>query len=363
MADDDFTLNGDSSNNVEASLDDFFQPAAGPEKKAESQPAVEAYETAPVPKGEQLPEISEVEPVTEEKPKEPRKFLPSRILIIIIVVLGVAVLGAGGYFAYTMFLAKDSDFSLSFFGSEAPPPVEKPAPVLEPETGEIETVPGEASAPPDKQEGKPGESAVSETRPERPSATVPGIKELEKAPNALDTPPREIPIQKPAAEKPKKTVGISKGPYTIQVGSYMMKESMAGPEEKLFRLGLTDYHYLDTERTMRVYDVYVGGIMKKSEAEAIQADLAGIGFKPTLKKEKGDSCRVLAYSYGSRSVANQTKAKIEKAGIGKVEVKSGRRRVTLHQLRVGHFSSARDAQGAINTLKKAGFDTILVKEK
>ncbi len=363
MADDDFTLDGDSSN-VETSLDDFFQPAAGPEKKAEPQSATGAYETAPVPKGEPLPEISEVEPVSEEQASEPRRFLSSRILIIVVVVLGVAVLGAGGYFAYTMFLAKDSDLTWSFFASEAPAPVEKPVTALEPETGEGTGItPSEASAPPDRQEGGPGESAVSEAGPEGPSAKAPGIKEAKETAKAPDVPAATIPIQEPASTRPIKTAAVSKGPYTIQVGSYMMKESMAGPEQRLARLGFSDYHYVDTKRTMRVYDVYAGGVIKRSEAEEIKAELAAIGFKPSLKKQKGDSYRVLAYSYGSRSVANQSKAKIEKAGISKVEVKTEKRTVTLHQLRVGHFSSSRSAQSAINTLKKAGFDTILIKEK
>lgn len=370
MADDDFSLDGDSSN-VEASLDDFFQPAAGPDAQPKEaapsrpSPPVDIFEPGLSPSEPPPPPVSEPEPAAEGE-KRIRKIFSTKLLIIIVAVLGVAVLGAAGYFAYSFFFAKDAEPDQPAVVKTAPPvPIKKPAKVEEPvdkkvatekpadkaaDSAKDDSVTKAAPTPKKKPKKKPLKDKASTAEPE------PDVKEPVKAKE-----PAKEPF-KPPAKEPVKTAAISKGPYTIQVGSYMMEASMDGPEKSLSRLGFMDFHYVDINRTLNVYDVFVGGLMTKAEAGKVKSDLEGLGYEPTLKKEKLDTYRVLAYSYGSKTVANKTKSNIEKAGIGNVEIKSGRRKVTLHQLRVGHYASKTDAQKDMSSLRKAGFDTILIKE-
>ncbi len=394
MADDDFTLDGGSSG-VEASLDDFFQPAEAP--RTRPQPPVAGFEDAPIPKGAPMPEFTAavaeapppLPPEAEAAEAEPKKFLSPMILLIIVIVLALGVLGAGGYFAYNMFLAGPDETQAANV-KPPPPKLDKPVSVQpekpgekpkpgepsKPDTGQAKDDKKPAPAPGGKEAAKPPQAAKADKPGQEPAqkekpAPAPE-KQPEKTAKAAPPPAKKQPPPKPAPAKtapekapetkPIKTASLSTGPYTIQVGSYMMRESMTGPEKKLNQLGYTDYHYVDTKRTLTVYDVFVGGTMGQQQADKVKADLEALGYKPAIKNVGVDKYKVLAYSYGSRSVANRSKAKIDKAGIGKAEVKSERRNVTLHQLRVGHFPSATKAKSSITDLKKAGFETILIKE-
>jgi len=62
-------------------------------------------------------------------------------------------------------------------------------------------------------------------------------------------------------------------------------------------------------------------------------------------------------------VAQKAKSKVERAGIGKGEIIARMEKVTLHQLRVGTYSSKAQAIKVKSKLQNQRFHPIIIEEK
>ena len=142
----------------------------------------------------------------------------------------------------------------------------------------------------------------------------------------------------------------------------MLTESMEEPINALRRLGYNNLYYVDLSRSLVIYHLYLTGAFDQKTAEAKKNSLVQIGFKPRLEQQ-GTQFRVIAYSYGKNSIAQGSKAKIEKAGLGPAEIIPRTGPVTLHQIRVGPYSTSADARNVVQKLSANGFKPVLVEEK
>ncbi len=300
-------------------------------------------------------------------------------MIILIVVLGVLVLAAGGYFGgtflYNKLLKKTEQVAQTI--TKPMPKAPKPAKEIQPaqpapQPGHTASagaklaaptkvagaktaapVPGKPSQPvvPAKEPGaKPAvnaPAAPATAAPVKPATKAP-VKPATAAPVKPATaapvkPATAAPVKptiaapvKPGAAKPATaTVPAVPKPMTVaalglassaagtgwacQVESDLYAESMDEPVKKLKGLGYNNLYYVDTSRRLTIYHVYLAGAFDQKTAEQKASALAQLGFKPRLEATSG-SYRVLAYSYGSSAVASNSKAKIEKANLGQVEI-------------------------------------------
>jgi cell division protein FtsN len=164
-----------------------------------------------------------------------------------------------------------------------------------------------------------------------------------------------------AGRKPVPSTG---GPYTVQVGSYMLKASKSDPEKSLVRLGYSkDFRYVPDYRRVKIYHVIVGENLSRDEAMQIKSKIQDMNYAAPELMPEGTGYRVKVYSYGKMSVARSTKNKLAKSGIRNIQIKSETKEVTLDQLRVGSYATMADAKKAQRDLKRGGFkEAIIVKE-
>lgn len=375
MPDDKFNFddNGDSGfGGSEASLDDFFEPAASEPAKGKKGPSIDDFFAPPSPPSKpdlsfsdsQLPvkkgpvpdaalgpapglsDLSgpPLEDETLEGPSE-KGFLTRNWLWLVIGVL-VVIVGLGGtYLVMTMFFKPE------------PPPVAavKPKPRPRPQKPE-------PPAPDNPQPEQPG------AKPEvQPPETAPAVKPPEVTPpetkpeeNKPATPP-PAPVE-PKPEKKHEPVASTGGPYKVQVGSYMLEASKVEPESILKELGYNDFHYAPEQQTLKMYHVMVGKDLTREQANEMMGRIEKLGYAPEMVPGAG-GYRVKAYSYGSYSIAKSTRSKISGAGLGPVTIESETSQVTLDQLRVGSYKTKTEADKALRDLKRSGFpNAIIVKE-
>ncbi len=388
MAEDEFDFD---EGGAEASLDDFFQPAekkpdeespsideffeppsgqaAGPaeggdqlpmdrdqaqeERQAAPPPPVAPGETGP---GEQAPE--------QEQPADEggeEGFLARNWLWIVIGLVVVAVGLGGTYFAMSILFKPDVAEIVA-----ADKPSDKKA-----AKKARERPAQEKPAQPAASQEKPGEKAAAKTAPsknsgaEKAAPTQPTkqaedkqaeSEELAKAAAETGT------GKKSATKNAKPAVRSTGGPYKVQVGAYMLEASKKQPQERLQKLGYSDYHYVPMSRSLKVYHVLVGEDLEKGEADKIRTRLDSMGFKAEALAEP-DGYKVRAYSYGDYGTARRTREKIRKAGLSPVTIRSETKQVTLDQLRVGGYASRSQARKAQRHLQRSGFKgAIIVKE-
>jgi hypothetical protein len=142
----------------------------------------------------------------------------------------------------------------------------------------------------------------------------------------------------------------------------MLKESMDDPLKTVRSLGYNNLYYVDRQANLLIHHLYLKGQFDLATANAKKQSLEAIGFKPRLE-QAGTQYRVIAYSYGSSSVAQNSKNKIEQAKLGPAEIASRRENVTLHQLRIGPYAMKSDAAKVLQNLKQQGLAPVLVEEK
>lgn len=393
---DDFSLEGEGLE-PEASLDDFFQPSTEPSRPAATAPAkgakvapsdkrlpVDRDQPFPDAASEQPPqlEVTDAEPASEEPKAKTGGLFSNKLLLVIIGVLIVAVIGAGSFFAYTMFFSPKEEVA----ATAPPPPKPKPAttqetPAAPPAAEKAEaktpsTPPGKtpaegpapAAAKPEKKKkgGAAPAPAQPAAHPEKPQAAAKGQpapkpKAAGKESAAKQPETKKTPSPPPPPAPPAKVALASSGPYRIQVGAYALAASQVEPVSKLKELGLTDYNFVPRDQKIHLYDVAVGQALEKAKADELAKKLKDMGFVPRLEPN-GAGSKVIAYSYGNRGDADRAKAKIERAGLGKVSIASSTRTMTVQQLRVGHFPSRSAAQATLSRLLKAGFRPVIVRE-
>jgi len=141
----------------------------------------------------------------------------------------------------------------------------------------------------------------------------------------------------------------------------MLKESLDDPLKEVHSLGYNNLYYVDRQANLMIYHLYLKEQFDLAAANAKKQSLEGIGFKPRLE-QAGTRYRVIAYSYGSNSVALNSKNKIEQAKLGPAEIVSRRENVTLHQLRIGPYAMKSDAVKVLQALKQKGMSPALVEE-
>jgi len=392
------------------SLDAFFEPSE------EEIPKDKEHKYYPVDKDkiDLLKDEPEAEAAPAEEPKAKKGKAGKKVkekkaqgagesktlLIILVVVLGILALAAAGYFGgtflYKKFLKKGEEIALTITkpkpkppqpaGETAPTPPtvtkpgeaapvttptkptgEKPAPLTSPKpagpTPPIKVTPGKPPAP-----TAPAPVQPAPTKPATTPAKPPAPKTTPTAP-AKPAPTQPTPKPAIAPTKPQPVALTSALPasapgkgWSCQVGAYLLNESMEGPVSALKNLGYQNLYYVDTTRSLTIYHLYLKGAFDQKTAEQKKRSLEQIGFKPRLEAQ-GNQSRVIAYSYGSNSVAQGSKAKIEKAGLGPSEIVSKTGPVVLHQVRVGTYSSLSDARQILGKLQANNFKPVLVQER
>jgi len=407
----DFKFSDDKQDKgVEASLDDFFQPP-GPET-AEKKTAKDKKAAAPLGKLKEEPEVNVfgeegaqagAKKEAETKDKGKKKTMGFSIpgsaktgIIIGLVVLAVAALGAAGYYAYTKIFMKAREVTIGV-------PRKPPAPQAQPDQAAEAAKPEQPAAQP-----MPGQAAKPAAGPAA-GATAPAKPTAEKPPVALapgaasqpgpgaakpgaSSPPEKVAV-KPVAEQGKPSPaapapGAGKQPvaasaskpvmptanyanlpigapgkgWSCQVGAYMLRESIDDPLQEVRSLGYKSLYLVDKDQSLMVYHLYLRGQFDLAAANAKKASLEQIGFKPRLEP-LGTQYRVKAYSYGSNAVAAKSKNKIEQAKLGPAEIIPKREKVTLHQLRVGPYVTKSDALSVLQNLRAKGLSPVLVQEK
>jgi len=365
MSDDFDFKKGKKDSGVEASLDDFFQPSETevPSKKKGSELPIEKERMAKIKDEPELELASEEEGEAGEAKKKKGKEKKvkakkepsgggaglskvSLILVIVFGLLGLGILAFGGYYAYRKFF-------------KASPQMVSKKPVSKPEAQAQVKPEGKALGV----EQKPSSVQAGEKVPEKP---VSGIS------------PKPIGESKPSPVSGKPTVKPSPAPtqtnldilsikpsgkgWSCQVGAYMMPESIVGVEKELRKYGFQSLYNVDTHRTLTVHHLYLVGSFDKPAGDAKLRALEQVGFKPKLEPS-GNQYRVKVYSYGGKSIAQEAKSKVEKAGVGGAEIISRTELVTLHQLRVGPYLSRSEASKVLSELKSKGFSAVLVEEK
>lgn len=382
MPDDDFDFDDtDKGGEAELSLDDFFQPAGeGTPQKTGGKPKDSVVDDFFAPPGDDasaLPvekeKIDEIAP--EEAPlpepgltpaKEPsasetapagaKGFFGKNWLLILIGVLVVLVVGAGSFLGYTI-LQKRTPDEPKVAVKDAKPADPKPAkPAAKPEPKPAVKPPADKPAPAPVK--PPTEPAAVVTPPEKPGEPPlepkPKKPEPTKPPEAIPPPEPEKkpePAKKPA---PRKGVPSTGGDFTVQVGAYMMPASKREVEARLHELGYQDLRYVQQYRRVKVYHVLAGDNLSREQAEQMMGKLADMGYHPELRTD-GPGYRVLVYSYGSNSIARQTRQKVERAGVKPVKIEQETRELALDQLRVGSYASRSDANKALADLRRGGF--------
>jgi hypothetical protein len=232
----------------------------------------------------------------------------------------------------------------------APTPAPKPAPAVPAPALAPKPAPATApapkpvTAPAPKPAPKPAPAAAGRVPAPAPIAAV-------RAPAPAPAPVRPAPVRTPAAPS-------TGGPYTVQVGSYLLATSKIQPEQQLRALGYDDFHYVPERRRIKVYHVLVGKNLTPAASNQVTARLKELGYMP-----EPVTGAVKAYSYGNLATAQTTRQKILKAGLKPVEIKPETKDATLDQLRVGGYSSQAQAQRVRNELRRRGFkDAMVVKE-
>lgn len=345
-------------------------------------------------------------------------FLARNWIIFLVAGLVIVLGGSGGFLAVNYFMKPKPELAAAK-PKEEPNKAKKPAmPVKKkPEAPEAakplvsESAPGQPTNPAPTSETKPNQAPAGEpkpaalkpegkeaAKPEKTAAVAPvsetktatgkpGAKETlkpgEKTPSLPPVPETKPATAKPMAEKPLKpaptpakpapelamaekpavsAVPSTGGPYTVQVGSYMLEPSKKEPEDTLRRLGYTDYHYVPERRRLKIYHVFVGKNLARDQAQQVMSQLEDMGYSPEIVSD-GAAFKVKVYSYGNSQVASSTRGKLVKAGMKNVEIKSETMDVTLDQLRAGKFATRTQAQKALNDIKRGGLKgAIIVKE-
>ena len=233
---------------VEASLDDFFQPAeqettakkaakpaAKAAKKEENQLPIEKSRVAGLPEEPEAEAFPKSLRAGEPKPEEPgekkpkvrkikkekapgdssRKNLP---IVIGVVVVGIVVLAAAGYYAYNKFLNPSVEINKpSAMNLKMPPKHPKPpAPVVEVGKTGTGTEAPVASAVPLENKGKPGPKGKKQPGA-APAVVPPAAKPPVAAPKPAGTTTTTPPKTKATASALKTSLApapVTKGPVT-----------------------------------------------------------------------------------------------------------------------------------------------------
>jgi hypothetical protein len=382
----------------EESLDAFFEPTEDEVSKDKE------HKYYPVDKDKvsdlkDLPEEQPEAPAGETKPEgeKPAKKLKLKktkaeskggsktLLIILIAILVLLVLAAGGYFGgtflYKKFIKKTEEITKTITKPKPAKPVTEPAPVQPsptatpekpgptPPTKEPTTKPTPLTPSTPTKPSTPATPTILTPQPVKPSPSKPApvqptpTKPTTTQPSAKPTTPAPSPI------KPQ-TVSIlaslpssaSSNGWACQVEADMLPESMEGPVNRLKALGYNNIYYVDTTRIMKIYHLYLTGSFDHKTAEQKMNGLVQLGFKPRLE-QTGNQFRVIVYSYGSGSIAQSSKAKVEQAGLGPAEIITKTAPVTLHQIRIGPYSTQAYARKVLNQLRANDFKPVLVRER
>jgi len=403
MPDDEFSLDDDGfGSDTESSLDDFFQPTSPKKEKEEGadqvggeEPSIDDFfsppsppaggpeppesEGLPIEKGkvaetpppaepmfgtdDDEPDIVEPPPMPEEEAYEEEEgaekgpgFL-KRNLLWIVVGLAVVAVGLGGtYFAMTVLFGPDQEQV-----AKAPP--KSPEKKASPKKAQPKKSQPAKTAAANTKTGEKGAIKAGGEAEKKPPVSITSEPETKKT--APPPEPKKEPVPPPEPQKEPKghqPVPNTFGPYSVQVGSYMLEASKDEPERKLKELGYATLSYAPFERTLKVYHVLVGQDMTREKAQEVMKQLEDLGYAPELMPEQGGYV-VKAYSYGSYSTAKSTRSKLRKAGVPPVTIRSETKQATLDQLRVGSYKTRTDANKALRDLKKNGFSSaIIVKE-
>ena len=353
MADDDFFVGGaegEDASGGDANLDEFFQPSQGDEATvtpANPPDLTGAGSSLPVDPSAPLPPPGppagqmdmEIEPLAAdpmdgggfEVPEESfaddggsggKKKL---IIIIVAIVAGVALLGSGGYYAYSTFLAEPE---MDEYAINSKKPMKK-APRKAPEKVSQD-------APKDAN-GKSASDGQKKKSPTKAKKKKPARKAA------------AVPVRRPR-----------KGTYAVQVGAYAVKSNVNAPASKLRRDGLDPY-IVEKRQHVNLYEVIVGSPDNKDEAKALAGRLKKIGYRPSIKRGKSGEYVVIAVTHPKSSLASRSVTLMKDEGLSNVRIakRSGTR--ILNQLRVGEYSSAAAANKTLARVKSNGFAAVRVR--
>jgi cell division protein FtsN len=420
MADDEFDLEDPvSGDDAEADLDDFFQPADASDGAEDKGTSVDDFFSEPDEGGgldaatEKLPVdpakaatdpvelfgdsepvgLQEAEPESRDSIKPPdegdagtseKGFFARNLILLIILALVVLLGGSGGFLFYSLVLKKSDTKTVAAKDSKKSGVKARPSGNKAVKKSDASKKDDKKAAPPagektagkagsDKKSAKPAQKGgdskadASKKTPDKKTRAKTDKKSEttdKKAGGATVAAAAPASAKKVGQAKGRKPVPSTGGPYTVQVGAYMLKASKEDPEKSLARLGYSkDFRYVPDYRRVKIYHVIVGDNLSRDEAMKIKSKLQDMDYAAPELMPEGTGYRVKVYSYGKMSVARSTKNKLAKSGLGNIQIKAETKEVTLDQLRVGSYATMADAKKAQRDLKRGGFkEAIIVKE-
>lgn len=285
--------------------------------------------------------------------------------------LGVVVLGAGGFYAYTNFLVKETPVEAVDPGGQYANPNAMgkvpPAPAVASEAAAPETV--EATAPaaaPEVVEPTPAPAATvvakanaGAKQPAAAAAVRPAVKPVPKvrsAAAALRPAVRHTPKATPV-----RLAGNGRGSYAVQCGAFSSSELAQNLSRVLNGKGFQARVHNGGQAASGAYSVRSTVVNSRARAEALKAKFAAAGH-PGAIVGAGRNRYVLQLGiFSSRGPAAALSTELRGKGLY-CSVAGGKARLrAVNRVLVGRFGTMGQAQAAASRIRHQGVPAIVVR--
>ena len=231
----------------------------------------------------------------------------------------------------------------------APPVAQAPPAPAEPATAPVEAEPppvqADAPAPP------AAAAAAAEPPPAKADAAEPPEAEAAPAEPAAKMPPveTEIPARHEIADSP----AGSDVSYTLELGEYVGKSTLAGAKRLVKKAGLTPLVGPGPKRTETMLRILVGEFTDQGSAQKLQKRLAGVRASHFILKDQHGIYRVFAGSYSDHAAAVTEQKRLTARGIGS-ELREVTVPVPTFLLTAGRFPDEKSASDKLAELEQLG---------
>ena len=264
----------------------------------------------------------------------------------------------------------------------APPVAQAPPAPAEPATAPVEAEPppvqADAAAPPAAAAAEPptakdaAEPPKAVPAPAEPAAKMPQVETEVPARAEVTDSPAAAPAEPPpatvdagaeangAVTAPKRAEAPqddskagSDGTYTLELGEYVGKSTLAGAKRLVKKAGLTPLVGPGPKRTETMLRILVGEFTDQGSAQKLQKRLAGVRASYFILKDQHGIYRVFAGSYSDHAAAVTEQKRLTARGIGS-ELREVTVPVPTFLLTAGRFPDEKSANDKLAELEQLG---------
>jgi len=295
--------------------------------------------------------------------------IPRVAIVILIAVVTAALVGGGGYFVYSKFIAtkKDKTPKKTKVVAKAPSPiVPKEVPAVE--ANQPESV-------------SPSQPLVANPKPEPKSKKAKKATKAKKAKKAKKKPVTPVAApKKKASPKPRKTAKTVKkvkpykakaleglppqkqpprGTWAVHLERLALETTIVKDSQLVKKAGFDPFRIVERKSSQLTEYRLVAYFPSLNDAYSAAWKADEMGYRPNIKKGRKGATVVFVVSF-SQNDAENMRGELEKKGLGKVKISKVRNSKRLQSLRVGPFDTEGEALSAAKKLKSGGFPHAMV---